>query len=67
MTNSEIENLVVLLEIADEENTPLTEDDIEFLTAIDENRARPMTGKQEQRFQELVDKHINGRDEDGSL
>jgi hypothetical protein len=67
MTNLEIENLVVLLEIADEENTPLTEWEIEFLNSLDENRERDLTGKQEQVLEKLVDKHIIGRDEDGSL
>ena len=60
MTKTECGQLDSLLEIAEEEDTPLREADVEFLQSLDGKRERELTAKQTKWFDDLVAKHLLG-------
>lgn len=58
MSPTEQKQLDELLEIAEEDRTPLRERDIEFLQSLDGRRDRKMSDKQADWFDDLVQKHL---------
>jgi len=60
MTKHEQPQLDELLEIAEEEETPLKERDVEFVQGLDGKRDRDLSEKQLKWFDDLVDRHLRG-------
>lgn len=60
MTQTELRQLDALLEIAEENNTPLTAWEVEFLHSLDGRRERELSEKQADVFDRLVAKHLKG-------
>lgn len=60
MTKTEHQQLDALLDIADEEDSPLSEWEIEFLESLDSRRDRELSTKQAEVFDSLVRKHLIG-------
>lgn len=60
MTRTEQAQLDELLEIAEEDDSPLSAWEQEFLTSLDGRRERDMTEKQADVFDRLVAKHLRG-------
>jgi hypothetical protein len=60
MTKHEQRQLDELLEIAEEEETPLKERDVEFVQGLDGKRDRDLSEKQLKWFDDLVDRHLRG-------
>lgn len=58
MTQEERRNLDRLLEIADEEDTPLRVKDIEFLRSLSERRSIDLSTRQTYWFDDLVREHL---------
>lgn len=58
MTVAEQGRLDALLAIADEEDSPLRERDIEFLQSLDHRRDRDLSDKQADWFDNLVSRHL---------
>jgi hypothetical protein len=61
VTTTEQRQLDALLEIADEDDTPLRENAVNFLRSLDGKRDRELSEKQAKWFDDLVDKHLRGR------
>lgn len=61
MTTNDLGRLRALLELGEEENTPLREGDIEFLQNIDAKfRDRDLSPGQTKWFGDLVYRHLRG-------
>ena len=61
MSPTENKQLDTLLEIAQEDDTPLRDKDIEFIESLDAKRRElPLSDKQATWFDDLVEKHIRG-------
>ena len=60
MTRTEQQQLDELLAIAEEDRTPLTDWEREFLESLDDWRERDLTDKQADVFDRLVTKHLRG-------
>lgn len=58
MTRTELGQLDSLLEIAEEDDTPLSEWEVEFVQSLDGKRERPLSEKQAECFDRIVDKHL---------
>ncbi len=63
MTQVEKQNLECLLEIAREENSPLSSWEKEFVSSLARDWEREMTMKQRDIFARLIEKHVEGMDE----
>lgn len=60
MTKADQQRLDQLIDIANEEDTPLTEWEQEFVVSLDGRRTIEMSAKQEDVFDRLVKKHLRG-------
>ena len=60
MTATECKQLDILIDIAEERDSPLSDWERDFVVSLDHRRRWPLSEKQAECFDRLIDKHLRG-------